>query len=824
MHSIYHRIEGESSTCRIMAGRTSACLIGVVILLVSCVQPVHGVTIVKADPVDIMPISTLTNSSQWNLDATLNDTSPAQYTSIGIDENGLIISHSRPENTATTAAWSTTSSTGSTAATGIPDGGVAISDGPDIKVSGFNHGSTTSNTFLNASLSLILTIPDVLDDDEVRFIVDRGNGPVLLHTIRHTFGPTIYSQSTPLLLSLYDENNPWTWTDISQTEVLVDYVSVNNIDDSELQLDAVAIIAHHRSPWYAFETTTALHTTEALDMPVMDFDYLSGVTEGLTVSSCGLEPSSSNPGNWQISSIERPYNQQWGRLHLTYTGNSSIQIRENGDTTWSTILEGELINIDKDVIDIRVNIVDGCVSNLRIDINDPNLQVSYRIEGDNSGLVSSISTVRFAVGGSLVEEIPIQSSNGSFSVPVGHLLGNDGDSLDIGIGSRFQWSSDGAPEDISIIIESMKIDGAYILEFDQDPQCQNVDDQNFNEDEPGRYIPFRYYCTDDITPISELAISVSSSDSNIISSSVVGDEILLMPQLEMSGSVIVDIIVTDQRGNTWIDQINVNVIEINDAPELTGLPTSAYIEVGTPYTISLDIKDVDSSTLSVTTDHSWATIVKCCEGDQWVLTLAPLNSGQTFVTILIEDEETRFNQTIEVISTSSPDLSIESIDAILGDQTLNEPISIENGELVSFRILVRNSGQIEATSVGVECNVGDASLPGDTIPSISPGGLGTVFCYWSASGNDSITMTANADANNLIDELDETNNQESLTLTIINSQNEFIIKDTNEQKGGSGEILILSIVIVALAGAALLLGPKRIERPHDSPNERLKRR
>ena len=805
-----------------MEGRRGACLIGILILLISCTQPIQAVTIVKADPVDLMPSNTLYNASLWSLGSSLNDSGPAQYTSIAVDENGLKITHSRPENTATSTAWSSASSTGSNAATGIPDGGVAVSKGPDIKVSGFDHGTTTTNALLNVSLNLILTIPDVLSDDEVRVIVDRGDGPLLLHTIRHTFGPTEYTQSSPLTLPLYDENDPWTWADISQTEVLVDYVSVNNLDDSELQLDAVAVLALHRSPWYAFETTTALHTTDALDMPILDFDYLSGATNGLSVASCGLEPTTSNPGTWELNGIERPFNQQWGRLHLTGTGNYSIQIRVSG--SWAFVAEGDLIGIDQDSIDVKVNIVDGCVSNLRIDINDPSLQVSYQIVGGDSGLVSAISTVRFAVGGSLVEEIPITSANGTFTAPVGHLLGVDGETLEIGIGSRFQWSSDGNPENISIVIESMSINGGYIVEFDQDPQCQNVDDQNFNEDDPGRYIPFRYYCNDDITPLSELSISVTSSNSSIISPSVVGDEILLMPQLEKSGAVTVDITVTDQIGNSWIDQINVYVNEINDSPELSGLPTSVYIEVGTPYQITLNINDVDSSTLTITTDRAWATLVNCCEGDQWILTLAPSDSGQTFVTIMIEDEETRINQTIEVISTSSPDLSIESIDAILGDQTLTEPISIENGELVSFRILVRNSGDIEATSVGVECNVGDVSLPGDIIPSISPGGLGTVFCYWSASGDGIMTMTANADANNLIDELDETNNQDSLTISVSNTETEIQPTIDTEGKKGVAPLLILSIVIVALAAAVSLLGPKRIERPHDSPNERPKRR
>ena len=130
----------------------------------------------------------------------------------------------------------------------------------------------------------------------------------------------------------------------------------------------------------------------------------------------------------------------------------------------------------------------------------------------------------------------LTNSNGTFSVPIGHLLGKDGDSLEVGVGSRFQWSSDGSPQEITVVIESMIIDGGYIVEFDLDPQCQNIDDQSFNEDDPGRYIPFRYYCNDDITESGNLTISAISSDSSVLVSSIVGDELLLMPQIEMSGA------------------------------------------------------------------------------------------------------------------------------------------------------------------------------------------------------------------------------------------------------------------------------------------------
>ena len=173
-----------------MMGRRGACLIVISILFLSSIQSIQAVTVVRADPIDLMPSSTLNNVTLWELDSSLNDTSPAHYSTISIEESGMIITHTRPENSATSVAWASTSSTNSNAATGIPDGGVAVSKGPDIKVSGFDHSQTSSNLLLNTSLSLIFTIPDVLSDDEVRFVIDRGDGPILLHTIRHTFSAT----------------------------------------------------------------------------------------------------------------------------------------------------------------------------------------------------------------------------------------------------------------------------------------------------------------------------------------------------------------------------------------------------------------------------------------------------------------------------------------------------------------------------------------------------------------------------------------------------------------------------------------------------------
>ena len=826
-YSSTHRVEGESIPSTLMARRSTAALMCLMFVAVLLSPTAQAVTVVRADPVEMLVAGDFSDANAWTLNAERNDTEPAPHTTISIESGGLIIEHDRPENTAETRTWSSSSSTGSIAATGQPDGGVAVSDGPDIRVDGFDFGSTTNNLLLNMSLVFVFEIPDTLQDDEVNFIIDRGEGPVLIHTVHHTFQPTIYTASSPLVIEVSDDDEPWTWSDIENLDVLIDYVSVNNFDDSQLELDAVAVHTRHRAPWYAFETATAVHTTPALDFPVLDFNSLDGVTNDLTIASCGLTPSSSSAGTWTISDIDRPYIQQWGRVHLSMDGNASIQIRESGQTGWTSMNDGSLIPLNADRVDIRVTILDGCVEGIRIDINDPTLTFDYTISGDTNGLVGAISTLRFALGGVLVEEIPIVASNGTVSTSVGHLLGTDGESLTIGIGARFQWSSSGDPESAQIDIGEISISGAYVVEFDQDPICQTVDPQAFDEDDPGRYIPFRFYCTDDITPTDSLTVTASSSDATILASSVVNGELLLVPQVEQSGNVNVEIIVEDERGNQWTQSLPVSIQSVDDAPVLTGFVTSLYMEIGVPHVVTVTITDIDSNDLQVTTDTAWATVAQSgSDADSWALTFAPSETGQTFVEVSVDDGTTTVNRTIEVIATSNPDLTVESIDLIHADTALTEPYTIEQGQVISIRVWVRNTGIVEANGVDVECKAGDASLPSGTIATIQPGGLDSIVCNWSASGDGDIILFTTADSNGLIDETDETNNGRSITISITE------VKAANPGEGTSSDtesdsfpiVMILSILIGGGSVALYMFGPRKIQRTHHLPTRRPKNR
>ena len=101
------------------------------------------------------------------------------------------------------------------------------------------------------------------------------------------------------------------------------------------------------------------------------------------------------------------------------------------------------------------------------------------------------------------------------------------------------------------------------------------------------------------------------------------------------------------------------------------------------------------------------------------------------------------------------------------------------------------------------------------------------MCYWSVSGDGTVSMTAEVDANGLIDEFNEFNNINTLTLTISdeeNSRDPLTIVENSDLGNRNIPILLLSITIVGLAAAAFLFGPKKIERPYTPPQERSKQR
>ena len=111
-----------------------------------------------------------------------------------------------------------------------------------------------------------------------------------------------------------------------------------------------------------------------------------------------------------------------GRIHIISDEglDATLAIRTPGGE-WTTWSEGALLP-QAQSFDIMLAIRDGCVSGLRVDVNDPTLHVTGIVDGTLSGFVPASSHIRFAIGNSLALEAPFEIGPFSYEVPIGCLL------------------------------------------------------------------------------------------------------------------------------------------------------------------------------------------------------------------------------------------------------------------------------------------------------------------------------------------------------------------------------------------------------------------
>ena len=73
-------------------------------------------------------------------------------------------------------------------------------------------------------------------------------------------------------------------------------------------------------------------------------------------------------------------------------------------------------------IRIKVEIFSGCISGLRIDINDPRLIITGSITGELEGLYLDSSYLRLAVGNELIYQNPMTKGDILIDIPIGEHL------------------------------------------------------------------------------------------------------------------------------------------------------------------------------------------------------------------------------------------------------------------------------------------------------------------------------------------------------------------------------------------------------------------
>ena len=261
--------------------------------------------------------------------------------------------------------------------------------------------------------------------------------------------------------------------------------------------------------------------------------------------------------------------------------------------TWS---DGPLLP-DVSVLDVSLVIRQGCVNSIRVDVNDPTLTISGEIEGDFVGLVENLSQLRFAIGTNLVLEHSITNGSFNLEVPIGRYLPADGEDLEIRIGARFQWSSDGTPESTYLEINQIRLSGGFTVDIDESPHCQNPANLQLVEDEGGITIPVLSACNDDRDDVTELDVTATTRSVGILTLNIANSDLQITPFADASGRETVDLVIKDSAGNSWSGSFVVDVEEISDPPSVIGAPSTITIELGESSSMPIQIYDPDSCLL-----------------------------------------------------------------------------------------------------------------------------------------------------------------------------------------------------------------------------------
>ncbi len=833
-------IQGAARQPRYMHTRSLSVMLVLLLAFSSALPVVNGDTVIRSESVELLPAGSFDDASEWTL--TTNKAysdDPAEHSVSMVADGRLSFTHNRPANYNEITAWANFSPSGDNLSIGYPDcfkpasdpvcdndldgdsdGGFAWTKGPIIELSGFDLSGGSDYEIVNVSLSVAFRVPEPLQQDSVQIVVESGGTQHLVKTYAHTMSELNHMNYNSRVFSL-DSIKTWTWAELSNAVIMLDYVSVGEVDDSELQVDAAGLIVKHLQPWGTFELAQASHLVSFSEFPVLAADLTSGVLSELTMSPCGLENSASASGNWVTSPFHLPFEQTWGRFHPSVSGNASWEMSTSSDgNTWSEsspISSGQLLQTTDPHVRFHGTLIDGCIEELMVDINDPTLTIAGEIIGDVHSMAPDFAKLRVAMNGQEVtsHDITYYTNDTPFilSATVGHLLTPGGGDIEIGLSARFHWSSDGSSEDIVIQIEEMDITGGFLIEWDRDPVCEGQTDQVFEEDGNGRLLDFLYTCSDDITANADLAVTVSSADPSILDANFVDGQIRLQPVADAHGTTTASIDVVDERGNVWTDEISVIITAVNDAPEMDSLAVEMTMELNEPYIIPFAYwdRDTPSNMLDIQITPSWAVF------SAGSIELNPTQTGTYTITISVSDGTNVTTQSLSISVTQRPDLLVQSIEIL--DRNSGSS-SITEGNDIEIKVNIRNSGNSIAQPVTVRCSVNGQNIGMPQIAMIDAGGLGTAVCdEWNRLDIQSgdVTLEIEVDWTNEIVETNEINNIWSSNITVEASEGTPADSEGGQQSGNvlndyNSYIWVAVVVLGLLAVLVFMYGPNQIRK------------
>ena len=796
------------------------CMMFFGVLLVPTLNPASARSVHETAEYDLFPQGELTNPADWSLQATTSFTSqPATYTDTMVADQRITMVHQRPQNLDSMDYWGTNSPTESDNVVGSPDGLFAWSTGPVMSVDGFDFSASTQYVITSVDVLVAFKITDSLSIDSVRLSMDWSNGTDIMRTWSNTNGAVDHINNSAYRLSITSVDD-WSWSMLSSIGLTMDYVSVGQTDDARLELDAIGIEVTMETAWYGGEVAQAVSTASGHDMPIQEIDMSQGEYNGMSLSVCGLESTdTSTIGSWTSAALQRPAEQYFGRIHFDVNesgteGNVSVQYATSADG--ESFSAFAMHNTDAlpmtEYLKVRVLTDTSCITSVRVDVNDPTLSIAGRIYGDGSGIDGNYSRWTLSVGGSTVANLPVSVGQFNHQIPIGAYMSPGQTELSIMVKTWFTWDSDGSASTTALEVNSIDVSGGFDIFYDEDPICQLVGDQQLSEDGGGIFVPLLTRCTDDRTDPTLLTVEFENSQPDLVNVSLNQGEVRVSLLSEQSGSAQILLTVSDEAGNSHVESFNIIVDSIDDAPVLNEFPSLVRVEHAVATPLSFIWSDVDTipADLTISSNKTWVEVDLI---NSSLLITAP-TPGYTSVELTLCDQTTCVDRVLDLDVRSLPDLRIESVVVGEGsaDGTFVELTEVELGSYVTTRVYVANDGFINAEMVTIRCTVN--GMVGDiaTITTLEPGAMSIATCEFQAPYQGQLLrIEAIVDGGEIIDEGDETNNEGSVNLILIEST---VIDDVSSDEGiSTTTIWIISIlVLVAIIGGFTFFAPAKIRK------------
>lgn len=762
----------------------------VILLLMLCSigSNVAARSVHSTSDVDIYPQGEISSQDSWYLDNRITFTQDnADYTSSMVEDNRITFEHSRPTNLQTLQMWAQSSPTESQYVTGAPDLSYSYTKGPVIELTDFDTDSYNQFEIIAVEVVVAFHIPGALLQDQVRFSMENNGDFHELVTYVNTQGSIDYMNG-----SLWSENitdkYEWTWSDLQNLVLTLDYISLGGTDDTQLDVDAVGLSVIVEYPWYGTEWASVESTSQGFEMPVHSVNFEEGYFDNIQLSSCGLSPVTQGvEGVWTSEILFAEPGQSFGRIHFDGESSYQILIAESIDgndfTNYVEIADDELIY--SAIIRIQIKSSESCIESIMLDYNDPTLSISGRVFGSLEGLATDYSRWKVFVNG---QEAAYQTINqlGNFNldISIGKYLQPGFQDLNIKLQAWFNWDSSGALSTTLLEVTSMTVTGGFEVQWDEDPECQTIGPQYFVEDGLGILIPFLDRCVDDRTNSENLSVLFTIADDSLVNATMVQDDIKLVLMPEQHGVTTVMVTVSDEAGNTWQETFIVSVEEIDDKPNMGEFPSVVPVEYGVTKVIQFSYTDIDSTGITATTDKSWAVI----DLSTSTISVTPPNAASSVpVVVTLCDQTSCVNQTLVLEVLTLAELFIEEI--------IIDKNEVTEGDVVPVKIYVRNSGNSEANLISIRCQT-DSTLVGVmSIPMLQSNELGMVTCDWKTTENGPQTLSVELDRTNQILESDEENNFASVTIDVA----KFTADESSSDTLISTSMLwIITVIVVAL--------------------------